>query len=85
MLAVTYLVCMSKVRSFYRYIVWNLLRILYSGDMALFAYLLELYSGVGEVWYRDYSPTSIIRTQDAKKMQSQSTHCDHVTGLHMRS
>ena len=37
-----------------------------------------------------YSPTSIIRTsiirtRDAKKIQGQSTHCDHVTSLRMRS
>ena len=32
-----------------------------------------------------YSPTSIIRTRDAKKIQGQSTHCDYVTGLRMRS
>ena len=31
-----------------------------------------------------YSPTSIIQTWD-NKMQGQSTHCDHVTGLHMHS
>ena len=27
----------------------------------------------------------IIRTRDAKKMQDQSTHCDHETELRMRS
>ena len=32
-----------------------------------------------------YSPTSIIRTRDAEKMQGQSTHCDHVTWLRIHS
>ena len=32
-----------------------------------------------------YSPTSIIWTRDAKKILGQCTHCDHVTGVHMRS
>ena len=37
-----------------------------------------------------YSPTSIIRTliieiRDAKKIQGQSTYCDHVTRLRMPS
>ena len=27
----------------------------------------------------------IVRTRDAKEMQGQGTHCDHVTGLRMRS
>ena len=27
----------------------------------------------------------IIQTRDAKKIQGQTTHCDHVTGLRMRS
>ena len=31
------------------------------------------------------SELSIIRTRDAKKIQGQSTHCDHVTGLRMCS
>ena len=31
------------------------------------------------------SELSIIRTRDAKKIQGQSTYCDHVTGLRMRS
>ena len=31
------------------------------------------------------SEPSIIRTRDPKKMQGQSTHCDHVTQLRMRS
>ena len=31
------------------------------------------------------SELSIIQTRDAKKIQGQSTHCDHVTGLRMRS
>jgi hypothetical protein len=32
-----------------------------------------------------YSPTSIIQTQGATKMQDQDTNCDYVTGLLMRS
>ena len=32
-----------------------------------------------------YPQYTTIWTRDAKKMQDQSTHCNHVTGLHMRS
>ena len=32
-----------------------------------------------------YIRTSIIWTRDTKKMQGQSTHCDHMTGLCMHS
>ena len=48
-------------------------------------YVLSAIIGLSDTVQPRLSEPSIIRTRHPKKMQGQSTHCDHVTQLRMRS